>query len=248
MRFVSWNIQQGGGSRVERILRQLESWDADIAGLCEFRGSASSQEIAQGLASMGLAHQATTSDSEDRNRNGLLLASRWPIESQPTAGVLQQTRRWLHVKVKSLDVMLMHVPNRDEDDYHGIPGVKYETHDRVIESFQQLRGHAAIAFGDTNSGQIGIDESSSFFNKREHEWFTRINESGWIDVWRSRYPEEREYTWHTGSGDDAGFRLDQLFATCEIEPRIRQVRHDWGDGGRAAKLSDHAALVFELDE
>lgn len=248
MKFVSWNIQQGGGSRADRIIDQLRVWNADVVGLLEFHGNAPSQRIANALIDMGLEHQVTTLDEEDPHKNCLLLASRWPVERQLSSGVLLQTRRWLHVKVQSIDVMLMHIPNRDESKYHGIKDVKYRMHDAVIETFIRHDDYLALAVGDTNTGQIGLDEVSRYFNNREDEWFTRINASGWGDVWRNRNPRKTEYTWYTGGRSDNGFRLDLLFAPNLFASEIAYVRYDWGGGGRAAKLSDHAALVFELKE
>jgi exonuclease III len=247
MKMVSWNIQQGGGSRVDRIVDQLHVWNADVVGLSEFRGSDSSNRIAESLEKMGLVYQESPASTDDRNRNGLLLASRHAMVAQPSTGALQQTGRWLHVTIGSTDFALMHVPNRDESEYHGIQDVKYVMQDAVVESFERLKDGNAVAFGDTNSGRIGSDETSAYFNKQEDEWFQRIETVGWTDAWRSRNPNEREYTWYTGRANESGFRLDQLFATKSIEPRITSIKHDWGEGGRDAKLSDHTAIVCEID-
>jgi len=40
----------------------------------------------------------------------------------------------------------------------------------MIESYQRLKDCLALAFGDTNTGRIGMDEVSPYFNKREDEW------------------------------------------------------------------------------
>ncbi len=39
MMFLSWNILQGGGTRAERIAQQTASWQPDVVGLSEFRGT-----------------------------------------------------------------------------------------------------------------------------------------------------------------------------------------------------------------
>lgn len=83
------------------------------------------------------------------------------------------------------------------------------------------------------------------FDETDAAWFEQIRLAGWIDVWRSRNPTKRQYTWYSTYNN--GFRLDQVFATSEIEPTIKKVRYDWGDGGRDVSLSDHAAIVFELE-
>lgn len=244
MRFISWNIQQGGGSRVDRIVAQLVRWNPDVVGLSEFRGSEPSQRIAAALAECGLRNQVSTTDSERRNRNGVFLASRSEIEVRACTDILADSGRWIHAGIESIDVMVMHVPNRRESSDKE---AKYKFHDSIVDVFSQLKIKQAVAFGDTNTGRKGIDEqATTFFNDREDQWFDRIEEAGWADVWRSRNPGTREYTWYNRSGAKAGFRLDQLFATKSIEPQIRNLRYDWGEGGRPAKLSDHAAIVFDM--
>ena len=205
-------------------------------GLSEFRESATSQSIAKHLHDLGLKHQLTTVDASDRGRNYLCLASRDRLEAQPASGILASSGRWLHAKTESMDVILVHVPNRSAE--------KWQFHDGVVARFAGLKGRPAICFGDTNTGKPNLDDETNFFNGQEAEWFQRINDAGWVDVWRQRNPEGREYTWYSHQGN--GFRLDQLFASRGFADSISNVQHDWGDGGRDAKLSDHAAITFEI--
>lgn len=239
MKFLSWNILQGGGTRAELIAHQIEAWRPDIVGLSEFRGTKPSQSIAKAMADTGLVHQATTVNPDNPSEYRLLLASRYPFTQQPIEGILSDTGRWLHVKLaapQSLDVILLHVPTRDA-------GNKYQFQDEVIDAFQSLSGGDAVAFGDTNTGEPHLDEEAKFFNAREAAWFDQIRSAGWVDVWRHRNPEAREYTWYWNN--KSGFRIDQVFATKSLEPRISSVRYEWGKLG-GVNLSDHAAVLFEL--
>lgn len=237
MKFVSWNIRHGGTKKkLEAICDQLRDWNADVVGLSEFRESGTSQAIAKSLRELGLKHQLTTVDSPKRGRNFLLLASRFPAEVQPAGGILASSGRWLHAKVEAMNVILAHVPNRSAE--------KWQFHQEAVARFAELKDVPAIFFGDTNTGQPKLDEENAFFNRREADWFQQINDAGWIDVWRERNPEGREFTWY--SNHNNGFRLDQLFAPRQFAHRIVDVQYDWGRGGRDAKLSDHAAIVFEV--
>ena len=239
MKIVSWNIRHGGTkSRLAAIQDQLRLWDPDVVGLSEFRGSATSQAIAASLAGAGLLHQRTTADADGRGVNFLMLASRFPIELQTSTGLLADSGRWLHVKIRGVHIISMHVPNRSD--------AKWQFHREVIERFEELRSVPAVAFGDTNTGLPEVDEENKFFNKKEAAWFQRIKEAQWQDVWRERNPHAREFTWY--SHRDNGFRLDQAFAPNDFAAAISNIRHDWGAGGRDTKLSDHAAIVFDLAE
>lgn len=116
MKFLSWNIQHGGGKRADQIIRQIDSWEPDVVGLSEFRGTKPSQFIAEALASAGLQHQATTTNKRKLDENRLLLASRFPFELQNAAGILNETGRWLQARFNqpiTIDVIVMHVPNRN---------------------------------------------------------------------------------------------------------------------------------------
>ncbi len=243
MRVISWNIRNGGGKSVDGILKQLQVWNPDVAGLQEFRGMASSKKISSALHELGLVYQVSTVDPVEPRWNRLLLASRIPFVTHEATGVCKESGRWLHVTLEtpdSLQLMVMHVLNRFE-------GHKYKFQDEVIETFQSMRTANALAFGDTNTGVPHVDEEAMYFLPREGEWFDRIREAGWEDVWRARNPETREFTWYTHGG--SGFRQDQLFATGSMAKRVTDIRYDWGqpetETGRT--MSDHAAIVFDIE-
>ena len=239
MRIVSWNIRHGGTkTKLTEICSQLEHWKPDVVGLSEFRESATSQAIAESLAEMGLAHQLTTAAAAERGRNFLLLASRFPLKVQPSDGLLNSSGRWLHAVTNDVHVMLMHVPNRSEE--------KWQFHEEVIEQFTKYRSAQAVAMGDTNTGQPGLDEESKFFLRKEGAWMEEIKAAGWQDVWRKQNPDGREFTWYSNHGN--GFRLDQVFVTSGVAQSMSKVRYDWGKSGREGKLSDHAAIVFKIND
>ncbi len=240
MKFLSWNILQGGGTRAERIAEQIATWQPDIVGLSEFRGTKPSQRIANALADSGLIHQATTVNPDKPNEYRLLLESRYPFEQQPVQGLLHETGRWLHVRLPlplPLDVIVLHIPTRDA-------GNKYQFQDAVIAEFQSLRNREVVAFGDTNTGEPGLDEDAKFFNAREADWFAQVRTSGWLDVWRHRNPDARKFTWYWNNKN--GFRIDQVFATTSLEPRLSSVQYEWGKIGDV-NLSDHAAVLFDVE-
>ena len=239
MRIVSWNIQQGGKStHVDQLCHQLSEWSPDFVGLSEFRDSATSQRIREHLDSIGLNHQHVTEPPETK-KDFMLCACRFPMTHEVAPEELETTGRWAHLQVRGLHLLQMIVPLRSS-------GLKWKFHHWVVGEMRKISTEQAVCFGDANSGVPGVDESGNYFDKREADWFHSIQESGWMDVWRSRNPTAREYTWYHNSGN--GFRLDQGFAPKPFEGNVTQIRYDWGQGGRDAKLSDHAAIVFDVNE
>ncbi len=244
MRIVFWNIRAGGGERVESLARQLAGWAPDTVALCEFRATPPSLELARSLAALGLVHQCTTADPVRPSANRLLIAARWPLRRLRSRTEPDEPGRWLLASLDTPRPLLlgaMHVPNRHT-------GRKDVFQAAVLALVRRWRRGPALLLGDTNSGRPGLDEETRVFGPREEAWLTALDRSGWLDAFRLLHGPVRAYTWYSPNQGN-GFRLDQAFVNHELRPRLRDVRYDWGRRLRArtSTLSDHAALVLDLD-
>ncbi len=242
MRIVSWNIRAGGGTRAEQIAKQLERWRPSLVVLCEFRGTPPSQALASRLSRMGLAHQRSTVVPHAPARNALLVASQWPLRCLTVATAPQEQCRWLSVRVGAPEPLVLgalHIPNRET-------GRKYMFHDAVVSVAARWRQRPALLVGDTNTGWPKLDEEVPCFGPREEIFLKSIEALGWADAFRHVRGRARAYSWYSPNGRN-GFRLDQAFLNPSLLPRLRRARYAWG-GGRAAGLSDHAALLVDLSE
>ena len=244
MRIVSWNIRAGGGRRALEIAEQLKTWSPDVVVLCEFRATEPSRAIAARLRVSGWLYQRTTADPGHPTVNAVLVASRYPARSVRLACAPDEPHRWLHVRIaspQSLAILALHAPNRAS-------GRKYPFLNAVTDAARAWRGPPSIVIGDSNSGRIGIDEETPAFNTTEDRWMSRMEELGWRDAFRTVHAERREFTWYSPNGNN-GFRIDQAFVHPHLVPRLTAVAHHWGGGnpGRRDQLSDHAALVLDLD-
>ena len=215
--------------------------------MCEFRGTAASQQLAQQLASTGLIYQQTTVSQNKLAANALLLASKYPLKpilwpQQPT-----EPRRWLLSQVEMalpVTIGVMHVPNR-------VTGRKYDYHDAVLALAAEWPWKAGLLVGDTNTGMPGLDEETKVFSQREAAWITGLAELGWVDVFRYLQGDKRVYTWYSPNGGN-GFRLDQAFANRTCMSRIKHIQYVWGQPQgqvveRRDVLSDHAAILLDFD-
>jgi len=240
MRIVAWNILAGGGKRVASIAKQLERWQPCVVMLCEFRGTPPSPTLASHLSRMGLTHQRSTAEAENPAKNALLVASRWPLRCFHSAGEPEEPCRWLSVRVASpepFSLGAMHIPNRST-------GRKYVFHDAVVSLAGRWSRRPAILVGDTTPGWPRLDEEVPFFGPREATFLESVQSLGWGDAVRDLRGRARAYTWYSPNGRN-GFRLDQAFLSPSLLPRLEGVSHVWA-GGRAAKLSDHAALLIDV--
>ncbi len=247
MRIVGWNIRAGGGRRWEWLAAQLARWAPDVVALCEFRATPPSCTLAAAVADLGLAYQLHTADPAAASVNRLLVASRWPLRRLRHAPAPREPGRWLLAAVaapRPFTLGAMHVPNR-------VTGRKWAFLDSVRAVAERWRGGPALLIGDTNSGRPGIDEEVTAFNEREGGWIDALERAGWRDAFRHLRGGERAYTWYSPNGGN-GFRLDQAFVNQRLLPRLAAARHEWGrrrpGKARTAILSDHAALLLDLDD
>ncbi|MEM7029635.1 MAG: endonuclease/exonuclease/phosphatase family protein [Chloroflexota bacterium] len=248
IRIVSWNIRAGGGKRIDGILTQLKAWQPTIIGLSEFRGTPASQWLSVKLAESGYPFQLTCTNPETLAKNALLLASQYPLQAISVAQMPSNPERWLLAQVEinpPLTLGLMHVPN------YTTPTLKYPYLDAVLAMIDAWDRGPAILMGDTNCGKRGIDEEKLSPPKfqREHDWIVGLEQRGWVDAFRHLHGERREYTWYSHRKN--GFRLDYAFCSPHLSSALTSVHHQWGDDPdqphRRDALSDHAALVFEID-
>ena len=247
-RIVCWNIRAGGGKRAAGILAQLLAWRPHTIGLCEFRGTAASQWLASELAAAGFPHQLSSVNCKQPAKNALLLASRDPLSAVSAPRMPRNKERWLLARLQSqtaLTLGLMHVPN------YTTPTLKYPFLNAVLNMMKVSELSPGLLLGDTNCGKRGLDEEKSQANRfrREHDWLLAIENRGWADGFRHLYGERREYTWYSHRNN--GFRLDHAFCCPLLTPALTRLQHVWGHDPdqpeRRDALSDHAALILDLD-
>ena len=245
MRIVSWNIRAGGGKRRQGIFDQLCTWQPDLICLGEFRGTPASQELANWLAAAGWPFQVQSTLRQAKATNALLTASRYPLTKLKTRHQPTLRHRWLLTRIgsnPSIVVGNMHIPNFNTGD-------KYPYHAQVLQMMKGWRLGPTLFLGDTNSGKSYIDDATGVFWRREHEWMEAIEARKWVDAYRHLYGEERVYTWY--SHRDNGFRLDQAFLNPASMPALVDMRYEWGHDPaqpeRRDALSDHAAIILDLD-
>lgn len=247
-RIVSWNIRAGGGKRAGGILAQLLAWQPHTVGLCEFRATDASQWLATELARAGYRHQLSSVDLRNPAKNALLLASRDPLQAVTVAAMPRNRERWILARLGStpgLTVGLMHVPN------YTSPKLKYPYLNAILKMISAWEGGPCLLLGDTNCCKQELDEEKSQGTRfrREHEWMLGIEKRGWADGFRHLHGDRREYSWYSHRNN--GFRLDQAYTCPRLTPALKRLRHAWGHNpdqpDRREGLSDHAALILDLD-
>ena len=229
----------GGGYRAELIAEQIIAWNPDIVALAEFRGTQPSRSIAQRLRDAGLVHQLSTVNAEEPTWNTLLLASRFEIEKVCLEGAPKPSYCWLLGKVKSerafhIGVVLVPLGNQ-----------WYEFLDALVKVAEDGQLEPGVIIGDTNCALTGLDEDTVYSADFKDRFVTPLTEHGWRDMFRAFHPHENAPTWYSSYGN--GFRLDHAYVNAELQPQVKSCTYDWGRAREEKKLSDHAAILLDLE-
>jgi exodeoxyribonuclease III len=230
MRLLTWNIRQGGGSRIARIADALTRHEADILVLSEYRGGDSATRLLNALGTLGYAY--TTTLAPPANRTGVLIASRYPFRDHGAVGsVLVEPYRMLSVEFPAFRLAGIYMPNL-------LAKVPYW--EALITSLGAGSGGLALAVGDFNTCRPYLDEAGAI-DKTAH-YMDRIAELGFCDLWRQRNPTLGEYSWFSTKGN--GFRIDHAFLSHGLAERAGSIRYSHEE--RLAGISDHSPLILDL--
>ncbi len=236
MKLLSWNILQGGGRRAEGIVQTITGHAPDIVTLQEFRRGSGEAEITAGLKAAGLKfiHIPETRDKE----NTILVASKYGFDAGP---FLPDPHDPLHMleayfSAESLgfafSLICVHFPQKK---------AQVPLFQALKTDSESLLAINAMIIGDMNCGIPLIDSDSKSFYATHY--YQDLLQAGWIDSWRSRHAEAREFTW-TSNRTDNRFRYDQVLASPKMDARLKSAVYDHTP--RKAKVSDHSAIIVEL--
>lgn len=239
MRIVTQNINWGGEPsapgcdglpRLKRMVSLLESLDADLLVLTEYKSGPLGDELRELLATAGFAH--LISHPQANFTLGTAIASRQPLTvvEFPIAAATEPWRS-IGVDVDGMTIFGFYFPLKD---------AKATYWDWMLANAAKLRGREVILIGDFNTGKFRIDEAGETFDCQEK--IEALEQLGFVDTWRTAYPKGRDYTWYSSNGN--GFRLDHIWASPQVAPRIQRVWHEHET--RLTMSSDHSAVVVDL--
>lgn len=250
---ASFNVN-GVRSRLPHLLEWLAKDGPDIVCLQELKSADfPSQELKQaGYASLCKAERAW---------NGVAILAKGAeiIETRralPGASDDQQCR-YLEAAVNGILIGCLYAPNGNPQ-----PGPKFQYKlawlERLIEHAQSLfnSGHPVALIGDFNVVPTDFDIyntrswlKDALLQPESRECFARLLAQGWQDVIRSRFPDERIYTFwdylRQAWQRNAGLRIDHLLVSPTLAPRVTGAGVDtWVRG--LPHASDHAPVWMTI--
>jgi exonuclease III len=231
VRLLAWNIRQGGGSRLGRIADALRHHNADVVVLSEYRGGDSATRLAAALDMLGYRHMTTLAPPP--RRNGVLIAARCAFrEHGAVARDLPEPYRMVKVEFAAFELSGIYMPNL-------LAKVPYW--EALVAALLPRSGEQALAIGDFNTCRPYLDEAGAI-DATAH-YMDSLEQIGFCDLWRRRYPAGREYSWFSTKGN--GFRIDHAFLSPGLAARVGAIGYSHDE--RTARLSDHSPLILDLE-
>ena len=226
-RVLSWNIRQGGGSRLSKITSHILEVGAEVVVLSEYRNNHSGSKIRSAMLAGGYRYQGVTAAPADVNSAAIFSKLPGNITLYPEADP-GYGHNILSITFDAFTIFGMYLPHKK----------KHVLFDLLLE--QAAADHPSIMVGDMNTGINGVDQKGNSF------WYEdklkQLGKKGYVDAFRVKHSDAREYSWYSHQGN--GYRYDHTYVAEALVPIVKDCYylHDW----RENKLSDHSPMVLEL--
>ena len=224
---ISWNIQQGGGSRIPKILDFVAKHKAQVMVFSEFKNNERGVQLRSGLLKLNYHFQHVAHHASDINT--VLIASQLPCNTRlfPKCDT-QYSHGIIAADFSAFTIYGVYFPHKK----------KHKLFDFLLD--KELQNRHAILCGDFNSGINHIDQSGNSF------WYEdkvkALIKSDYIDGFRFLHGAMKEYSWYSHQGN--GYRYDHTFIHSDLAPLIKECYYI--HTAREEKYSDHAPMVLAL--
>lgn len=235
MKILSWNILHGGGKRALDILEVIDEEQPDIVIFQEFRHGSSKKILLDGLSAMGLEEQFAPDTGSARD-NSVLIASKFSFQAvkfpegsnNPVLAI-----QAFFPDLAELNLIAVHLPHKKKQPpyFHAL-----------LDLDKRYLKENSLIMGDFNCGIPFEDSETKSF---EHTYlFQQLLRNGWVDAWRSRNKNKREFTW-ISTKQQNGFRYDHALVSPKLNKLIKDVKYN--HQVRLNKISDHSLMIIDLN-
>lgn len=237
MRLLTWNLQHGGGRRIDRIVECLRPYEADVIVLSEFRNNEPGVALRARLKEEGYGHHSAPQAAP--RANTVLVAARSPFEAVTFPGQMADpalgdfTESVMLARFEGLNVFGLYLPGEER---------KRPVFDFLLDLPERYLEEDSVLIGDLNTGRHHEDEAGATFVSAHQ--FDALLEQGWIDAWRSRNPDAREFSWYS-RGHNNGFRLDHALVSPSLNYKATGTCYSHKE--REEGVTDHSLMVLELE-
>lgn len=230
--FYSWNVNGIRAAQRKGFLEWLDATQPDVLGVQETK--AHPEQLDEALLAPD-GYETVWASAEKRGYSGVALFSkRPPVALQVGLGIEEFDRegRTIIADYGEFVFLTAYFPNGGRDHLRVPFKMRYKG--AFLGHCNQLRaaGRSVIFCGDINTAHRPIDlarprqnRNRTGFLAEERAWIDDIVAQGYVDTFRHCYPDRADaYSWWTYIGGararNVGWRLDYLFVTSDLVPRI----------------------------
>jgi len=255
MRITTWNVNGLRAASNKGLLDWVESERPEVLCLQEVRARPEQLE-AETLRRLAALYPLVTWNPANRlGYSGVaVFASQMPLEVQTGLGVdeFDAEGRVIWLRYPGFRLFNIYFPNGGHD--HSRVPFKLDFYARLLEKCDRFHadGEKIVLCGDFNTAHREIDlknpksnKDTSGFLPEERIWIDQYLERGFVDVYRSFYPDRVQYTWWTyrmnARQRGVGWRLDYFLISESLVGQVGDVLiHDQALG------SDHCPVSLTL--
>jgi exodeoxyribonuclease-3 len=255
MRITTWNVNG------LRALLRKDAWDwiqvelPDVFCMQETKVQPAQLTGAQ-LSTLESDYSITWNSAERGGYSGVATLSRVPMSDIGISlGVEKFDIEGRVIQSSHSDVILFNVYFPSGQSGQERVDFKLEFYAELLKKCDELhaRGKMLIICGDFNTAHQEIDlknhkqnQKTSGFLPEERAWVQKYLDQGFVDAFRSLYPEKEQYTWWSFRANarqrNVGWRLDYFLVSEKLMHRVEDVViHDQVQG------SDHCPVSLYLD-
>lgn len=254
MRIISANLNGIRSATKKGFFDWLSTQNADIVAVQELKAQAADIDPALHLPSEmhSYFHYA-----EKKGYSGVgLYCRREPDQIIEGLGIadIDAEGRYLEAQFGNLSVISLYLPSGSSSPER--QEAKFAFMARFRPHLEKLAatGREVVFLGDWNIAHREIDLKNwkgnlknSGFLPEERDWIGQLfDELGYVDVWRSLYPQDPGYTWWSNRGQayakDVGWRIDYHIATRGLAGTAQSA-----SVYKEQQFSDHAPLIVDYD-
>lgn len=249
MKVLAVNVRSGGSrTSIGPLVERCALHAPGVAVFSEYRDTPAGAYLRERAAAIGLEQQAWT---QGHRGNGVLIAAAEPFESVRNPFGLSEEEYPNAVVLARFPAMHLfgaYLPGQD----------RKRPHLRCLIAAAQrynARNANAMCIGDLNSGRNETDIELNVRTGRLADEFSTADlyaelERYWTEAWLAAHPDELDYSWVPFRLDRSyegrnGWRIDKAFVSQPLLPKLRSAEYD--HGFRKERLTDHSALIVDLD-
>jgi exodeoxyribonuclease-3 len=258
MQIATWNVN-GVRARLEFILDWLRERKPDVVGLQELKAEEDNFpfEAFEEAGYSAVIHG-------QKAWNGVAVLSKLPAEIKQAGlpGQEDSGARMITASVSGLDFISVYCPNGksvEHPDFKKKLGWFASLEDYIETNFSPVDKQRLVIAGDYNICPSGLDswneellQGSIFHTDEERDCIRALTSMGLTDLFRSRYPEEKLFSWWDYRGGsfykNQGLRIDLLMGSPALLERVTDVYtdRDFRKKRNDQTPSDHAPVIAVL--